>query len=547
MLEIGVGIGGVAKFPDAARVGVGGPLLLDLTAEFPPGSCRLKWLNYYRCSSQLKPSVPPAGTRSPDRLLEPSRHAQLLALPGLQLYLRRAGRPLGERYHPSAPMDLLTAPERGCSAVSDLAPRPLPPARPAASVPVAPMAAADQIRRRFEDQRPAPAPACAESVVRSDAEAAARRERSPRRRSTVARGDGQESHRAERHAEPRSPRKPRSPHSPRSPRRAASRSRSPDRRSRRHRSPGRQATHYRSPAPHVSRPRSPSARSPRPSKRQRLYSPHHGGRSPVRQRQRVPSRQQSPAHLNASGRGRRGQRGGYGRGRTARQAPSGLERVLRRLDGVEKALHRSNAEASSHSVPPAGPVVPLAALLPHNPEGSLARPGRPLPAGAGFVGAGGGDPWAAYAPLRPRSPPHDLAVSSRRTRAAGVLPPTKEVPTVTLARLWSLAESLQSLELILLESHGSMAVTPPSTFSQMPRARCHAAASALFSYVSPLQVAPSPGVVSATQLAEKALDLKTLVGSRGTPVDVVGATASVVRLMWLTTRETLGELEADRM
>ncbi|CAI6002711.1 unnamed protein product [Closterium sp. NIES-65] len=539
MLEIGVGIGGVAKFPDAARVGVGGPLLLDLTAEFPPGSCRLKWLNYYRCSSQLKPSVPPAGTRSPDRLLEPSRHAQLLALPGLQLYLRRVGRPLGERYHPSAPMDLLAAPERGCSAVSDLAPRPLPPARPAASVPVAPMAAADQIRRRFEDQRPAPAPARAESVVRSDAEAAARRERSPRRRSTVARGDGQESHRAERHAEPRSPRKPRSPHSPRSPRRAASRSRSPDRRSRRHRSPGRQATHYRSPAPHVSRPRSPSARSPRTSKRQRLYSPRHGGRSPVRHRQRVPSRQQSPAHSNASGRGRRGQRGGYGRGGTARQAPSELERVLRRLDGVEKALHRSNAEASSHSVLPAGPVVPLAALLPHNPEGSLARPGRPLPAGAGFVGAGGGDPWAAYAPLRPRSPPRDLAVSSRRTRAAAVLPRLKEVPTVTLARLWSLAESLQSLELILLESHGSMAVTPPSTFSQMPRARCHAAASALFSYVSPLQVAPSPGVVSATQLAEKALDLKTLVGSRGTPVDVVGATASVVRLMWLTKRETL--------
>ncbi|CAI5951488.1 unnamed protein product [Closterium sp. NIES-65] len=97
-------------------------------------------------------------------------------------------------------------------------------------------------------------------------------------------------------------------------------------------------------------------------------------------------------------------------------------------------------------------------------------------AGAGFVGAGGGDPWAAYAPLRPRSPPRDLAVSSRRTRAAAVLPPMKEVPTVTLARLWSLAESLQSLELILLESHGSMAVTPPSTFSQMPRARCHAAA-----------------------------------------------------------------------
>ncbi|CAI5458074.1 unnamed protein product [Closterium sp. Yama58-4] len=219
-----------------------------------------------------------------------------------------------------------------------------------------------------------------------------------------------------------------------------------------------------------------------------------------------------------------------------------MERVLQRLDGMEEAIHRTRAESSSRPARPPAPVVPLAALLPHDPEGSLVRPGRPLPAGAGFVGAGGGDPWAPFVPPRPAPPPRDYAVSSRRARASSGLPAMKEVPTATLAHLWLLAECLQGLEVVLVESHGSMSVTPPSMFSQMPRARCHAAASAIFSYVSPLQAAPLPGVVSATQLAEKALDLKTLVGDRGTPVDVVGATASVVRLMWLTTREMLAEV-----
>ncbi|CAI5487518.1 unnamed protein product [Closterium sp. Naga37s-1] len=71
-----------------------------------------------------------------------------------------------------------------------------------------------------------------------------------------------------------------------------------------------------------------------------------------------------------------------------------MERVLEKLDGVEKALHRSNAASSSRSIPPSGRVAPLAALLPHNPVGSPARSDRPLPAGGGFVGAAGGDPWA---------------------------------------------------------------------------------------------------------------------------------------------------------
>ncbi|CAI5993124.1 unnamed protein product [Closterium sp. NIES-65] len=84
------------------------------------------------------------------------------------------------------------------------------------------------------------------------------------------------------------------------------------------------------------------------------------------------------------------------------------------------------------------------------------RSERPLPTGIGFVGAGGGPPWAQFASPRPLPAPRDLAVSSHRARAYALLPPMKEVPTATLARLWSLAASLQSLERILQESFDSM-------------------------------------------------------------------------------------------
>ncbi|CAI7773635.1 unnamed protein product [Closterium sp. NIES-53] len=450
------------------------------------------------------------------------------------------------------PMDFLGA--LGCDrAVEvDLAPRPLPPARPAASVLVAPPAAADEIRRRFEDQRrdlglvgggslPLGEAARVGSVARSGAEAVAHRGHSPRHRSPVAHDGRRESRHDDRRAGSRPPRSPRSLRSPRSPRRKVSRSRSRDHRSYRHRSPAPRSSRPRSPARHASGYRSLAPRSPPLAKRPRLYSPRHTERSPDRQRQRGLSRPQSPMHSSASGRAHRGRWGGYGRGGAALPAPSAMEQVLK------KALHRSHAGSSSQSAPPAAPVAPLAALLPHNPVGSPARSVRPLPAGTGFVGAGGGDPWAQFAPPRPLPAPRDLAVSARRSRASAFPPQMKPVPTATLAHLWSLAECLQSLELILQESHGSMLETPPSTFSQMPRVTCHAAASALFSFVSPLQVAPSPGVVTATLLAETALGLRTLVATRGTPVDVVGATASVVRQMWLTTREMLGELEADRI
>ncbi|CAI5932260.1 unnamed protein product [Closterium sp. NIES-65] len=191
-----------------------------------------------------------------------------------------------------SPMDFLGAMGRDCTAESDPAPRPLPPARPAASVPVAPPASADQIRRRFEDQQrelarragrsvSPPEPMRAGSVLRSGAEAVAHQECSPRRRSSAARDNKRESRRDDRHE-------------------------------------------------------------------------------------------------------------------------------------------------------------------------------RPLPAGMGFVGAGGGPPWAQFAPPHPLPAPRDLRVSTHRARASALLPPMKEVPTATLARLWSLAASLQSLERILQESFDSM-------------------------------------------------------------------------------------------
>ncbi|CAI5534962.1 unnamed protein product [Closterium sp. Naga37s-1] len=418
-------------------------------------------------------------------------------------------------------MDFLGALGRDCTAESDPAPRPLPPARPAASVPVAPPASADQIRRRFENQRRELAPRGGRSsspreplravpVARSGAEAVAHPERSPRRRSSAARDDKRESRRDDRHGVARSPR------------RAASRSRSRDRRSHRHRSPAHRSSRQRSPARQTSGHGPPAPRSPPPAKRQRLCSPRRGDRSSGRQRQQGPSRPQSPVRSNASGRARRGRRGGYGLGGNARPAPSAVERrLLDRLDDVEKELRRSRAGSASPSAPRAVPVVPLSALLPHNPFGSPARSERPLPAGMGFVGAGGGPPWAQFAPPCPLPAPRDLALSSHRARTSAFPPPMKKVTMATLARLWSLAASLQGLERILQESYDSMPVSPPSRFSQKPRADCHAAASALFALVTPLQVEPSPGATSASQLADSALALRTLVAGPGTPVDVV--------------------------
>ncbi|CAI5480421.1 unnamed protein product [Closterium sp. Yama58-4] len=319
------------------------------------------------------------------------------------------------------------------------------------------MGADEQIRRRFEEHRREMPRSLSRTewaleghVARSDAEAAAHRGRSPRRRSSVTREEGRANPRNDRRRKTPSPRPPRSPHSPcsprsprspRLPRPKVSRSRSRDRRTRRHQSPARRSIRQRSPHRPASRHQSPAAHSSRPSKRQRLHSPRRGGRSPGRHRQRVQSRPQSPVRSNASG--RHGRRGGYGRGGAAPRAPSAMERVLQRLDGVEEANHRTKAESSSRPARPPAPDVPLAALLPHDPEGSLVRPSRPLPAGAGFVGAGGGDPWAPFVPPRPAPPPRDYVVSSRRAQASALMPAKKEVPTATLAHLWSLAESLQ--------------------------------------------------------------------------------------------------------
>ncbi|CAI5956236.1 unnamed protein product [Closterium sp. NIES-64] len=109
--------------------------------------------------------------------------------------------------------------------------------------------------------------------------------------------------------------------------------------------------------------------------------------------------------------------------------------------------HQLLALLPSSLSPRSCPIIPL-----DPPARSL----RLLPAGMGFVGAGGGPPWAQFAPPRPLPARRDLAMSSHRARASALLPPMKEVPTATLARLWSLAASLQSLERILQESFDSM-------------------------------------------------------------------------------------------
>ncbi|CAI7785348.1 unnamed protein product, partial [Closterium sp. NIES-54] len=316
-------------------------------------------------------------------------------------------------------MDFLGALGHDCAVEVDPAPRPLPLVRPAASVPIAPPMAADEIRRRFEDQRrdlgllgggslPLGEPARAGSGARSGAEAVAHRERSPRHHSPAARDT----------------------------------------------------------VPVTTACIATVLPLPAPLVRDRLLAMrldigpwHHvlpllrnASGSTLLVALSVPLTASVSgaclAHSRLSVRARVdvrivGDGGGYGRGGAARPAPSAMERVLKKLDGVEKALHRSHAGSSSQSAPPAAPVAPLAALLPHNPVGSLARSAHPLPAGTGFVGAGGGDPWAQFALPRPLPAPRDLAVSARRSRASAFPPQMKPVPTATLAHLWSLAECLK--------------------------------------------------------------------------------------------------------
>ncbi|CAI7856657.1 unnamed protein product [Closterium sp. NIES-54] len=309
------------------------------------------------------------------------------------------------------PMDFLGALGRDCAAEvlwAVTAPRPLPPARPAASVPVALPASADEIRRRFENQRrdlvprgggslPLGEPVRAGSVARSGAQAVAHRERSPRHRSLAAHNGKRKSRRDDRHADVRSQRSLRSPRSPRSPGCVASRSRSRDRRAR-------IATVLPLPAPLV---------------RIRLLAM----RLDIDPRLHVLPLRRSANDFTLL---------------VARSVPLTASKV----DGVEKALHRSHAGSSSQSAPPATPDAPFAVLLPHNLVGSPARSASPLPAGTGFVGAGGGDLWAQFASPRPLPAPRDLAVLARRSRVSAFPPQMKPVPTATLAHLWSLAGCL---------------------------------------------------------------------------------------------------------
>ncbi|CAI7793878.1 unnamed protein product [Closterium sp. NIES-54] len=119
--ELGSAIGGDSPSPLGLRSAV---LRALLNARLFPACFPV------RSSEWLPPVLPVAPGRS-----------ALSACPVLVARLERR------------PMDFLGALGRDCAAEVDPASCPLPPAGPAASVPVAPPACADEIRRRFEDQR----------------------------------------------------------------------------------------------------------------------------------------------------------------------------------------------------------------------------------------------------------------------------------------------------------------------------------------------------------------------------------------------------------
>ncbi|CAI5488770.1 unnamed protein product [Closterium sp. Naga37s-1] len=392
-------------------------------------------------------------------------------------------------------MALPSAHDRECTAES----APVLPPRPAVSVPARPPAAADQIRRRFEDQRRPPGPRVAdspprvatraESAVRSGALAEPHRGRSPRRRTPEPRDERCEGRREDRRER-------------RSPRRQGSRSRSPGRRSPSHRSPSRHSPRCHSPARRSSGRRSPARRSPResPVKRQRRHSPLRRERSPAL-RPRSTSRPQSPARSWSNSRGRRGSRGGRGRGGGGRQSASDFARALERLpDVLATALRESQAATACRSVPPDAP--------------------RSLPAIVEVA---------------------NRAVSPQRSvQQPPVLP--------GLLALAEAQQGVQALARVLRSTRASMPISRPSTFAEKPQAACLGAADEILSLLAPLQAAPSPGADAANLLARAALDLRHIAGSvEGTPGDALTACVSVVRHLWQTTRGMLSFLGADRI
>ncbi|CAI5519910.1 unnamed protein product [Closterium sp. Naga37s-1] len=423
-------------------------------------------------------------------------------------------------------MALPSAHDRECTAES----APVLPPRPAVSVPARPPAAADQIRRRFEDQRRPPGPRVAdspprvatraESAVRSGALAEPHRGRSPRRRTPEPRDERCEGRREDRRER-------------RSPRRQGSRSRSPGRRSPSHRSPSRHSPRCHSPARRSSGRRTPARRSPResPVKRQRRHSPSRRERSPAL-RPRSTSRPQSPARSWSNSRGRRGSRGGRGRGGRGRQSASDFARALERLpDVLATALRESQVATACRSVPPdtprSLPAIVEVANRAVSPQRSVQQP----PVLPGFVGAGGGPARGPYRDPRPRLEEAEYSCS-----------------TATLRQLWILSECLEALARVLRSTRASMPISRPSTFAEKPQAACLGAADEILSLLAPLQAAPSPGADAANLLARAALDLRHIAGSvEGTPGDALTACVSVVRHLWQTTRGMLSFLGADRM
>ncbi|CAI5487776.1 unnamed protein product [Closterium sp. Naga37s-1] len=95
-----------------------------------------------------------------------------------------------------------------------------------------------------------------------------------------------------------------------------------------------------------------------------------------------------------------------------------------------------------------------------------------------FVGAGGGEVRAQFAPPR-------LAV---------------QVPTATLGQLWRLVEYQQALLLILVNAEAAIRQTPGSTLNPGPRADCLTAAAQLAFLLLPMLAAPAQGGVAVSQL-----------------------------------------------
>ncbi|CAI5467317.1 unnamed protein product [Closterium sp. Yama58-4] len=382
-------------------------------------------------------------------------------------------------------------------------PRPLAPARPAATEPIRRLSRGLSLPLRSRDRPVSPEQSRAPPLVASNAGPVRQeRGRSPQRRES-------------RPASPmyRSP----APHESRRRREEYQRDVQP--RDRRYRSP------QRSPGKRSPRQRSPHQRSPQPSPPRRGRGAH-AGRGDSRRRERSPPRPQSPG----SG-GQRGRRNGSPRGGGNRGRGSAIDRAAHVLAEAVLQAHAGRGAARNHlsvaSEPPATPAEADAAPL----RAPTLREYLPAAVRRGGPFRGRRQAPGYTAPLNSLGrAPEQVAVLPPRGIPTAPLPSRAgRDPTLSMCRMWNLAGAAEGVASLQLAACEAMRHTP-SSFAQVPQGQCVSWAAAILPLLSPVSEAPAGVAPLARTFPRLALDLHAA-AQGGTPVDTLRFSAELLHAM----------------